>query len=312
MNSLIKAGDAFTAGLKMGLLFVWFLFGRWQFKVGLLFASMPLCVAALLTAHPPAAEAQEKSSGNLRAATQNPISSMYSLPFKFIFDNGADNGDANFLNVQPVLPVTVGNWNLVNRIIVPLADAPGGIPGLPNNPGVGDTTESGRTSGLGDINYSLFFNPLETKGSLIWGMGGSITAPTASDDRLGSGKWAAGPTAVGLVQPKWGTYGMLARQLWSFAGDNDRREVSQALFEPFVNYNLDQGWYLISDSVITVDWKVKSGEKVTLPLGGGVGKIFKVGNQPMNTRVEAYGNVVKPDGAPDWTIGGTIQFLFPK
>jgi hypothetical protein len=253
-----------------------------------------------------------QAQGDLRAATQNPISSMYSLPFKFTFDNGAPSGDANILNIQPVLPVAVGDWNLVNRIIIPLADAPGGIPGLPSNPGVGDPTESGRASGLGDINYSLFFNPLETQGSLIWGVGGSITAPTASDDRLGSGKWSAGPTAVALTQPKWGSMGILGRHLWSFAGDDDRRDVSQSLIEPFVNYNLDNGWYLISDSVITYDWKIDKGDKMTLPLGGGFGKIFKLGNQPMNARVEAYANVVKPDGAPDWTIGGTIQFLFPK
>jgi len=255
---------------------------------------------------------QEESGGDLRAATQNPISAMYSLPFKFSFDNGADNGNANFLNIQPVLPATVGDWNLVSRFIVPLASAPGGVPGLPSNPGIGDPTETDRTSGLGDINYSLFFNPLETEGSLIWGVGGSITAPTASDDRLGSGKWSAGPTAVGLVQPKWGTYGMLVRHLWSFAGDDDRRNVSQSLIEPFVNYNLDNGWYLISDSVVTVDWKINSGDKVTLPLGGGFGKIFKFGKQPMNTRLEAYYNVIHPDAAPNWTIGGTIQFLFPR
>ena len=254
----------------------------------------------------------EESGGGLRAATQNPISSMYSLPFKFTFDNGADNGDANFLNIQPVLPVTKGDWNLVNRIIIPLADAPGGVPGLPNNPGVGDTTESGRTSGLGDINYSLFFNPLEPSGDLIWGFGASVTAPTATDDRLGSGKWSVGPTWVGLVQPKWGTYGVLLRHLWSFAGDDNRRDVNQSLIEPFVNYNLEQGWYLISDSVITIDWEISSGDKMTLPLGGGVGKIFQVGKQPMNARVEAYYNAIHPDGAPNWTIGGTIQWLFPK
>ena len=228
-----------------------------------------LGVALLCTASAGAQEA--KSGGDLRAATQNPISSMYSLPFKFTFDNGADNGDANVLSIQPVLPVTVGDWNLVNRIIVPVADAPGGIPGLPSNPGIGDTTESGRATGLGDINYSLFLNPLETRGGLIWGVGGSITAPTATDDRLGSGKWSAGPTAVGLVQPKWGTFGVLVRQLWSFAGTSERRSVSQMLVEPFVNYNLDGGWYLVSDSVITVDWKISSGDKVTLPLGGGFG-----------------------------------------
>lgn len=265
-----------------------------------------------LTAIGGLANAQGESSGDLRAATQNPISAMYSLPFKFTFDNGADNGDANVLNIQPVLPVTVGDWNLVNRIIVPLVDAPGGVPGLPGNPGIGETENGGRTFGLGDINYSLFFNPLETKGKLIWGVGGSITLPTATNDRLGSGKWSAGPTVVGLVQPSWGTYGMLLRQLWSFAGDDDRRGVNQSLIEPFVNYNLNNGWYLLSDSVITVDWKINSGNKMTLPLGGGVGKIFKIGKQAMNARVEAYSNVVKPDGAPDWSIGGTIQFLFPR
>lgn len=276
-----------------------------------------VAVAALGMAWGQASAAQTANDGadgggDLRAATQNPISSMNSLPFKLTFDNGAANGDANILSIQPVLPVTVGDWNLVNRIIAPLIDAPGGIPGLPDNPGVGDTTKSGRVFGLGDINYSLFLNPLETKGSLIWGVGGSITAPTATDDRLGSGKWSAGPTAVGLVQPKWGTYGMLVRHLWSFAGDNDRRDVNQSLIEPFVNYNLEKGWYVISDSVITADWEIKSGDKVTLPLGGGIGRIFKIGNQPMNMRAEYYYNVVQPDGAPNWTIGATIQFLFPK
>jgi len=67
------------------------------------------------------------NAGDLRAATQNPISSMYSLPFKFTFDNGADNGDANFLNIQPVLPATVGDWNLVSRIIIPVATASGSV-----------------------------------------------------------------------------------------------------------------------------------------------------------------------------------------
>jgi hypothetical protein len=32
----------------------------------------------------------------------------------------------------------------------------------------------------------------------------------------------------------------------------------------------------------------------------------------MNMRVEAYSNVIRPDGAPKWTIGGTVQFLFPR
>ena len=63
--------------------------------------------------------AQAQSSGDLRSAVQNPISSLISLPFKFTFDYGASNGEASFLNIQPVVPVTVGDWNLVSRLIVP-------------------------------------------------------------------------------------------------------------------------------------------------------------------------------------------------
>jgi hypothetical protein len=36
--------------------------------------------------------AQAKGSDDLAAKTQNPVGAMYSLPFKFSFDYGADNG----------------------------------------------------------------------------------------------------------------------------------------------------------------------------------------------------------------------------
>lgn len=49
-----------------------------------------------------------------------------------------------------------------------------------------------------------------------------------------------------------------------------------------------------------------------MPLGGGAGKLFMIGSQAMNARVEAYYNIEHPDSAPDWQWGFTIQFLFPK
>lgn len=256
--------------------------------------------------------AAEGDDGDLRAAVQNPIGALISLPFKFSFDNGAPNGKANTLSVQPVVPVSLGKWNLINRFIIPLADAPGGIPGLPGNPGIGDTTQPGRVTGLGDINYTAFFSPASPVNGWILGVGPSITAPTATDDRLGSGKWSAGLSFVGLKQQGWGTWGGLVRHLWSFAGDSSRRDVNQTLIEPFVNYNLDDGWYLITDMVITYDWEGTSGNKLTLPIGGGVGKLTKWGNQPVNLRAEAYYNVERPSSAPKWSVGFTVQFLFPK
>jgi hypothetical protein len=71
--------------------------------------------------------------------------------------------------------------------------------------------------------------------------------------------------------------GILGRQLWSFAGDDDRKNVNQTLIEPFVNYNLSKGWYLLTDMVITANWETNNSNRWTVPVGGGVGRIFKMG-----------------------------------
>ena len=109
-----------------------------------------------------------------------------------------------------------------------------------------------------------------------------------------------------------GKHGALGRQLWSFAGDEDRSDVNQTLIEPFLNYNLDGGWFLLTDMVITANWEASSGNQWTVPVGGGVGRVFKIGKQAINSRLEAYYNAEKPDGAPDYSIAFTWQFLFPK
>ena len=245
---------------------------------------------------------------DLRSAVQNPISSLISLPFKFTFDDGAPNGDADFLNIQPVVPVTVGDWNLVNRAIIPLIDLNGTVSGNPNIP---NPTPGDGASGLGDINYSIYFSPVKT-GKVIWGLGPSLNLPTASNDQLGSGKWSAGATAVALTVPKWGSMGILGRQLWSFAGDDDRPDVNQFLLEPFVNYNFEKGWFMLTDLVMTANWDAPSSQRWTIPLGGGFGRVFKIGKQAINSRLEYYYNVEKPDGAPKQLITFTWQFLFPK
>jgi hypothetical protein len=276
-----------------------------------------LLIAALIAVSGVQAIAQDEAKqsttkaqegGDLRSAVQNPISSLISLPFKFTFDYGASDGEASFLNIQPVVPITVGNWNLVNRAIIPLIHTTGEVAGTP---GIPNPIEGNGATGLGDINYSLFFSPVKYD-KVIWGIGPSITLPTATDKEIGSEKWSAGPTGVVLFQPKWGTFGMLARHLGSFAGDSDRKNINQSLFEPFVNYNLPNGWYLLTDLVITANWDLDSSDIWTVPLGGGVGKLFKIGKQVINARTEAYYNVEKPDNAPDWQWGFTVQFLFPK
>ncbi len=257
-----------------------------------------------------ASSGQEKGGDDLRAKAQNPIASMYSVPTKFTVDFGAPNGEAFFFNINPVIPLTLGNWNLVSRFIIPaIVSVDGFIEGTPDIPQGAPGIE--RKTGLGDINYSLFFSPSDSSGP-IWGVGPSLSMPTASDDQLGSGKWSAGPTGVALWQPKWGTFGTLVRQIWSFSGDSDRADVNQFLIEPFCSYNLANGWYLVTDMIITANWDAPSDKQWTVPLGGGFGKLFTIGNQPINANLQAYYMVERPDAAPDWNMALTFTFLFPK
>ena len=63
---------------------------------------------------------------------------------------------------------------------------------------------------------------------------------------------------------------------------------------------------------MTANWEADSGDRWTIPVGGGVGKIFKIGKQPVNGQVSAYYNVEKPDFGADWQLRLQLQFLFPK
>jgi hypothetical protein len=230
------------------------------------------------------------------------------VPIQTTFDFGAPDGEATFISFQPVYPFRVGDWNLVNRTIISLIDAPGPITGRPGNP----LPKKGPGAfGLGDILHTTFLSPANP-GKLIWGIGPAINLPTATNEILGSGKWSAGPSAVVLVQPKPWSVGLLVANLWSFAGDSSRADVNQFMAQPFITYNLCDGWYLTTAPVITANWYANSSERWLVPLGGGVGKSFNIGKQAVNVNVQAYGNVEKPAGAPDWALQFTVQFAFPK
>jgi hypothetical protein len=82
--------------------------------------------------------------------------------------------------------------------------------------------------------------------------------------------------------------------VWSFAGDSDRRGVKQMLLQPFVNHNLPGGWYVNSVPIITADWEADSDDRWTVPLGAGVGKIVRIGKLPANAQLGGYDNVVRP------------------
>ena len=134
--------------------------------------------------------------------------------------------------------------------------------------------------------------------------------PTATASQLGSGKFSLGPSAVALmIEGPW-VFGALINNQWSVAGWSDR-DVNQMLLQPFVNYNFGEGWYLTSAPIITADWKADSGDRWTVPVGAGVGKLFKAGKLPINTQIQAFSNVEHPKFGPDWQLRFQVQFLLP-
>ena len=107
-------------------------------------------------------------------------------------------------------------------------------------------------------------------------------------------------------------YGALVNNVWSLTSDKQGGSYNNGLIQPFVNYNFPEGFYLTSAPILTVDWKADSGNQWTVPLGGGVGKIFHFGKLPVNTQLSAYYNVVKPDFGANWQLRAQVQLMFPK
>ena len=143
-------------------------------------------------------------------------------------------------------------------------------------------------------------------------MGPPFAFPTASDDILGAAKWSAGPAAVVLSMNGPWVYGAVVSNIWSFAGDDDREDVNLMTVQPFINHNFRGGWYLKYAPTMTCNWKADSGNRWTVPIGAGMGKILKLGKQPVNISVAAYYNVEHPDDGAEWQLQFQFQFLFPK
>ncbi|MYY27358.1 hypothetical protein [Elizabethkingia anophelis] len=186
---------------------------------------------------------QEKSQ-DIADKLANPVASMISVPVSSSLDVGVGpyNGSRLISNIQPVIPISISkDINMITRTIVPFVDEK-------NIMGYGKSA-----FGTGDINLSVFLSPKNSKG-LFWGAGPALVLPTASEKFLGEGKWSLGPTSVFLKQEHGQTFGLLGRQLWSFAGPNDRQNISQLYLQPFYTYNFKSGAGLGGNMELTQDW----------------------------------------------------------
>jgi hypothetical protein len=255
-------------------------------------------------------QAREGNTEALAKEAQNPVANLISLPIQWnstpasqwaprAADPGAQaNRTLNVWNVQPVVPFRLNNdFFLISRTIVPVIQRP--------------LAGSSDVIGIGDINPTLFLVP-RTTSRFQFGFGPTLVIPSATDVQLSTQRWSAGPAGVAVYTRGALVAGILANNIWSLADSGTGGSYNNGLIQPFLNYNFPGGLYLTSAPIITANWKTESSQRWTVPVGGGVGKIFHLGKLPVNTQLSAYYNVVTPDNGANWQIRAQVQFMFPK
>jgi hypothetical protein len=226
------------------------------------------------------------------------------------------------------------NWNLINRLVfnvpsVPLEQddiddfvPPGGFPGdFDYGTGPGDQPSppadkplpvdlfGGRTTGFGDTYYVGLFAPndpikLDNGAKLLWGLGFDIGLDTASEDILGTGKYTAGPAALGVYMGEKFKGGALIQHYWDFAGDSDRNDVNMSNIQYLYYWSLNDTVSIGAGPNILINWEQNSDNRYTVPVGIGINKTFQFGKIPVRIGLEYYQAVVEPDEvvASDWSV----------
>ena len=247
-------------------------------------------------------DAAGESDTDLAKKLQNPIGDLYSFPFQSNtnFGVGPHPGTQEILNIQPVIPIHVNaDWNVITRTILPVVWNPDLSP-LPSVP-----------VGTGPTVFSAFLSPKNPTDGWLWGLGPVVQIPTVSNASLGSSVWGGGPTAAIVYTKGPWVVGGLVNNIWSFSGTHGPlgNSYNNFLTQPFVNYNFGGGWYVTSAPIVTANWETP-GTKWTVPVGGGAGRVFRIGKLPINFSLAAYYNLVKPEYGANWQWRTQLTFIF--
>ena len=255
-----------------------------------------LLLASTTRAQPPAVD----ENAELAKKLSNPVADLVSVPFQLNWEQGVGPDDQTrfVLNVQPVMPFGLNpKWNLIARVIMPFVSQPPLFVGGQS------------VFGISDVLASFFLSP--TSGSIVWGVGPVISLPSTTVPTLGSEKWSAGPTAVVLKQQGPWTYGALWNQVWSFAGNTRRDDVSQMFLQPFLAYTTKGLVTITLQSESTANWKADD-HKWTVPVNVLFSKLSSFGTFPASYTIGFGGFITSPEIGPDWKLRAALTILMPR
>jgi hypothetical protein len=252
----------------------------------------------------PAEAAETKEGGeqaSLAEKATDPTSSLiqFRLQNSFIPESFDSTGYSNVFQIQPVIPWKAP-WGqlMITRptIPFPLTADPDGL--------------VNETSGLGDIDLLHLFIFEQEWGNL--GFGFSTVFPSATDERLGSGKWQAGPAAIIVYKkiPKW-QIGALIFNNWDYATQRSGKEhVNEMSIQWIANYHYKPGWYVgAGDLPWIFNWR---NGRQDMPLSVKWGHTTKIGKQPVDMFIQPFYATAHDGASGEWGAKFNLTFLFPE
>jgi len=207
-------------------------------------------------------------------------------------------GKTNSFSIEPSWPIRLAkNWEIITYTVIPFQRVPGPKPGTSSD------------SGLGNISLEMLFHPDKPESFISWGLGPFLLFPAHSE--LGFTSFSIGPSLLLYLNGGICTGGIKLRNCWSTgAHENDRVNLFSS--EYYFYFNLPEAWYFQSNATITANWLTASTDRWLIPVGGGPGKTFRIGNSKSfySAGIQGFWNVVRPDSAGSWMLSAQFQIIF--
>lgn len=258
------------------------------------------CLLSMPALHAGAEEAAGHGSNRYRFTRQ--------ATYFFVDFLGGDTAET--LGIETDAQFGIGSLKGRHIAYIEVADYPRTIPGKTTNPAPSpDATEE--ATGTTDMITGLWFSSKDHHGPLEVALGPVFQLPTASDDTLGTGKWSTGP-GLDIEYRKGKLFlGTIIFHIWSFAGDSDRKDVNMSMAKYFVMYDLNKDWKLVSIPYgVTYYWNKPDSDALSLPVGGGVQRNFKIGSQDGSLHLQYFNYVVRPSKGSEEEVRLTLEWYF--
>jgi hypothetical protein len=276
-----------------------------------------LLLAALLSMHALIGHAQQASRYLSREDEEpiveqvtDPLAHLTQIQIKDIYTPAeyGTNAQTNTIQLRPVLAIHPFFLIPFEELLWPTIR----IVTIPNGKGASTATT------YDDMQlFDLFQMPWPHTQEIgfRWGLGPYFVFPTSASDRVGKGSWQMGPAwAFSYRGIPHLNIAALFQQSTSSAYTSSRSKSSASLtFQPIVNYQLGNGWYLkSSDATWVINLRHKS--STTIPLSAGIGRVWKLSRDfAFSTSVGVEENVYRQfaDQTEQFTIDFSVRLLFP-